>query len=58
LRSPSVTARDGECGCIQLPRKVAEWAEDILKESLEEETDFHEAAVERLKQDSSGSSGT
>ncbi len=36
---------------IQLPPKVAEWARDILKESLEEETDFHETAVERLKQD-------
>jgi len=36
---------------IQLPPRVAEWARDILKESLEEETDFHETAVERLKQD-------
>jgi DNA invertase Pin-like site-specific DNA recombinase len=36
---------------IQLPPRVAEWARDILKESLEEETDFHETAVERLEQD-------
>ena len=36
---------------IQMPPKVAEWATDILKESLEEETEFHETAVERLKQD-------
>lgn len=30
---------------------MAKWARDILKESLEEETDFHETAVERLKLD-------
>src|SRR5438270_3396626 len=30
---------------IQLPSKVAEWARDILKESLEQETDFHETAA-------------
>ena len=36
---------------IQLPPKVAEWAVDILKQSLEEETEFHETAVECLNQD-------
>jgi hypothetical protein len=30
---------------------VAEWTRDILKESLDEETDSHETAVEQLKQD-------
>lgn len=35
---------------IQLPPGVAAWATDVLKESLEQETEFHETAVERLKQ--------
>lgn len=33
---------------VELPPVVADWARDTLRESLEQETDFHNKAVERL----------